>query len=345
MQALSLAQSAGEVARVIADLGGAPAGARFANIALLDGGSEPPAARLFHAPSLVEDVARGYPVIPVDESTPLGTVLRSGGEVWLGSLSDIRTRYPSLATDTASAGLAATASLALHGQGQRQPVIGAMGIAWAQEQQFTHTQRDEVRLVARLAADALGRALMLAAERAERHRAERLQRMMTVLAASASLAEVTAAVFDYGLPAFGASAARMALADPLRPELLTTLSAVGFSDAQLARWQALPPSVPPPLREASLTAAPVCGEPAGRAGQASRQAEPGRLAGRASRPMAAAWPVPASALCARRWNDYLAAEAVFLAGVSSLPGSIGAVALMTSSVNLRWLASSCSAKL
>ena len=42
--------------------------------------------------------------------------------------------------------------------------------------------------------------------------------------------------------------------------------------------------------------------------------------------MAAAWPVPASALCARRWNDYLAAEAVFLAGVSSLPGSIGAVA-------------------
>jgi hypothetical protein len=148
MQALSLAQSAGEVARVIADLGGAPAGARFANIALLDGGSEPPAARLFHAPSLVEDVARGYPVIPVDESTPLGTVLRSGGR-----------------------------------------------------------------------------------------------------------------------------------------------------------------------------------------------------AGRASRPMAAAWPVPASALCARRWNDYLAAEAVFLAGVSSLPGSIGAVALMTSSVNLRWLASSCSAKL
>ena len=257
MQALSLAESAGEVARVIADLGGAPAGAQFANIALLDGGSEPPAARLFHAPSLLEDVARGYPVIPVDESTPLGTVLRSGGEVWLGSLSDIRARYPSLAADTASAGLAATASLALHGQGQRQRVIGAMGIAWAQEQQFTDKQRDEVRLVARLAADALGRALMLEAERAERHRAERLQRMMTVLAASASLAEVTAAVFDYGLPAFGASAARMALADPLRPELLTTLSAVGFSDAQLARWQALPPSVPSPLREASLMAAPV----------------------------------------------------------------------------------------
>jgi hypothetical protein len=34
----------------------------------------------------------------------------------------------------------------------------------------------------------------------------------------------------------------------------------------------------------------------------------------------------------------------FLAGASSLPGSSGAVAFMTSSANLRWLANSCSAK-
>ena len=79
-------------------------------------------------------------------------------------------------------------------------MIGAMGVGWAQAQPFTDAQKDEVRLVARLAADALGRAQMLEAERAARERTERLQRTMTALVASASLAEVTAAVFRHGLP-------------------------------------------------------------------------------------------------------------------------------------------------
>ena len=255
VQALSQAETASEVAQVIADQGGAATGAQFANIALLDAGAEPPVARLFHAPSLTEDVARGYPVIPVDESTSLGTALGSGGEVWLGSLPDIGARYPALLADTAAAGLAATASLALHGQHQR--VIGAIGVAWSEEQRFTDVQMDEVRIVARLAADALRRALLLEAERTEHLRTERLQRMITALAGSASLAEVTAALFEHGLPSLGASAARLAIADPQQPGMLTTLSAVGIPDDLLAWWQALPPSVPSPSRDAIATSAPV----------------------------------------------------------------------------------------
>ena len=255
VQALSQAETASEVAQVIADQGGAATGAQFANIALLDAGAEPPVARLFHAPSLTEDVARGYPVVPVDESTSLGTVLGSGGEVWLGALPDIGVRYPALLADTAAAGLAATASLALHGQ--RQRVIGAIGVAWSEEQRFTDAQMDEVRIVARLAADALRRALLLEAERAEHLRTERLQRMITALAGSASLAEVTAALFEHGLPSLGASAARLAIADPQLPGMLTTLSAVGIPDDLLAWWQALPPSVPSPSRDAFETSAPV----------------------------------------------------------------------------------------
>jgi GAF domain-containing protein len=256
VQALSRAETADEVARVIAEAGAMAAGAEFANIAVANlGAGRPATANLYHASSLVEDVAQRYMVIGLDESTPLGTVLRSGGEVWLRSLSDIETRYPSLLEDTVAAGLASTASLALYGRGRR--VIGAMGVAWAQAQAFTDAQQDEVRVVARLAADALGRAQMLEAERAARERTERLQRTMTALVASASLAEVTAAVFQHGLPPFGASAARLALVDQQQPDLLVTVKEVGFPEPAGAGWEALPVSVPSPWREAAATAATV----------------------------------------------------------------------------------------
>ena len=255
VQALSRAGTADEVARVIAEAGAMAAGAEFANIAVANRGAGRSAtANLYHASSLIEDVAQRYMVIPLDESTPLGTVLGSGGEVWLRSLSDIGTRYPSLLEDTVAAGLASTASLALYGRGRR--VIGAMGVAWAQVQAFTDAQKDEVRVVARLAADALGRAQMLEAERAARERTERLQRTMTALVASASLAEVTAAVFQHG-PPLGASAARLALVDQQQPELLVTLNAVGFPGSVVAGWDELPVSVPSPWREAAATSATV----------------------------------------------------------------------------------------
>ena len=256
VQALSRAETADEVARVIAEAGAMAAGADFANIAVANPGAGRPAtANLYHASSLVKDVAQRYMVIPLDESTPLGTVLGSGGEVWLRSLSDIETRYPSLLEDTVAAGLASTASLALYGRGGR--VIGAMGVAWAQAQAFTDAQKDEVRVVARLAADALGRAQMLEAERAARERTERLQRTMTALVASASLAEVTAAVFQHGLPPFGAAAARLALVDQQQPELLVTVNEVGFPESAGAGWDELPVSVPSPWREAATTSATV----------------------------------------------------------------------------------------
>ncbi len=256
VQALSRAETADEVARVIAEAGSIAAGAEFANIAVANLGAGPPGtANLYHASSLAAEVAQRYMVIPLDDSTPLGTVLRSGGEVWLPSLPDIGTRYPSLLEDTVAAGLASTASLALYGRDRR--VIGAMGVAWAQAQVFTDAQQDAVRVVARLAADALGRAQMLEAERGARERTERLQRTMTALVASASLAEVTAAVFQYGLPSFGASAARLALADQQQPGLLVTLSAVGFPESVVTGWDELPVSVPSPAREAAATSATV----------------------------------------------------------------------------------------
>ena len=233
--------------------GAVAAGAEFANIAVLDAGAT--TAHLYSASRLSDDVARRFPAVRVDDSTPLGAVLSSGGEIWLPSLSDAGIRYPPLLEDAIGAGLASTASLAL--RDQHQSLIGAMGVAWARAQAFTDAQKDEVRVVAQLAGDALGRAQRVEAERAARQRTERLQRMMSALVASASLAEVTASVFEHGLLPFGASAARLVLVDQQQPERLVTVNAVGLPEPLLAQWQAHPLSDASPSRRALETSAIV----------------------------------------------------------------------------------------
>ena len=152
VRALSQAETADEVARVMAEEGAVAAGAESANIAVLDVGAT--TAHLYNASTLSDDVRRRNPVVPVDDSTPLGAVLSSGREIWLPSLSDAWIRYPLLLEDTIEAGLASTASLAL--RDRHQSLIGAMGVAWARAQAFTDAQKDEVRVVAQLAGDALG---------------------------------------------------------------------------------------------------------------------------------------------------------------------------------------------
>ena len=238
---------------MIAEEGAVAAGAKFANIAILDAGAT--TAHLYHASSLSGDVAQRHPAVSVDDSTPLGAALSSGREIWLPSMSGTGTRYPLLREDAVAAGLASTASLPLHDQ--RQSLIGAMGVAWARPQAFTEPQKDEIRVVAQLAGDALGRAQQLEAERAARQRTERLQRMMSALVASASLAEVTASVFEHSLLPFGASAARLVLVDQRQPGRLITMNAVGLPEPLLERWRTYPLSDVSPSRRALETSAIV----------------------------------------------------------------------------------------
>jgi GAF domain-containing protein len=253
VRALSQAETADEVARVIAAEGAVAAGAEFASIAVLEAGAT--TVHLYEPASPSAGVARRHPAVPVDDSTPLGAVLSSGREIWLPSLPDAGARYPLHPEDTIEAGLASAASLAL--RNQHQSLIGAMSVAWARPQAFSQAQKDEVRVVAQLAADALGRAQVLKAERAARQRTERLQRMMSALVASASLAEVTASVFEHGLLPFGASAARLVLVDQQQPERLVTVNAVGLPEPLLAHWRAYPLSDFSPSRRALETSAIV----------------------------------------------------------------------------------------
>jgi GAF domain-containing protein len=249
VQALSRTESVDEIAHVIAEKGAAAAGADLANIAVRQAAGAP--AQFYHASGMRKDIADRYPTIPADRSTPLGAVLLSGAEIWLPSLSDTEARYPGLLDDTIRAGVVATASLALTDQHRR--ILGAMGVAWAADQEFTEAQKGEVRVVARLAADAISRARQLEAERSARQRTERLQEMMAALVASASLAEVTAAVFEHGLLPFGAAAARLALVDQQQPDRLVTVNAVGMPEPALTEWREFPLAAYSPSAKALAT--------------------------------------------------------------------------------------------
>ncbi len=235
VQALIGADTIEDLAHAIAEQGAAAVGAAFSNIAVLGSGAAGDTARLYHLSSLVPQVAQRYQTIPVDGSTPLGAAMSGRGEVWLGDLAQVGAQFPALLADTAAAGLAATASLTLAGRGGQ--AIGALGLGWEAPQTFPEAQRAELRVFARLVADALVRAQLLAAERKALGRSERLHRILSALVASASLNDVTEAVFLDGTPPYDAAAARLALVDEQHSDALVTIAAVGLPDELEAVWQ------------------------------------------------------------------------------------------------------------
>jgi serine phosphatase RsbU (regulator of sigma subunit) len=249
VDALARAETADAVATVIAERGAVGAAA-FANVAVLDPGTDA-SARMYHSSALQQEFGERYAVIPVDGSTPLGTVLQTAGEVWLPSLGEAAASYPAMLADFTSAEVGAVAALALTDGQQR--VIGALGMAWPAAQAFTDAQKSEVRVIARLAVGALRRAQQLEAERAARQRTERLQAIMRALVASASLADVQAAVFQHGLLPFGASAARLVLTGQERLGRPLTVRAVGMAEPALTEWRDLPLSAYSPSRKALVT--------------------------------------------------------------------------------------------
>ena len=255
VQALIGSDTIEDLARAVAEQGAAVVGAAFSNIAVLGPGAAGDTARLYHLSSLVPQVAQRYPSIPVDDSTPLGAAMSGRGEVWLGDLAQIGAQFPALLADTAAAGLAATASLALAGRAGQ--VIGALGLGWEAPQTFPSAQRDELRVFARLVADALVRAQLLATERVALGRSERLHRILSALVASASLSEVTEAMFRDGNAPYDAAAARLALVDDEHSDALVTIATVGLPDEVETVWRPAPGSMPSPLSDARVSVTTV----------------------------------------------------------------------------------------
>jgi len=95
--------------------------------------------------------------VDVSSALPPCDVLRSGLPVLLGSLEDVRQRFPDALGEMLSAGTTARATLPL--QASDGETLGALDIEWQHGQAFETPQLRRLDLVAQLAAPALERAL------------------------------------------------------------------------------------------------------------------------------------------------------------------------------------------
>jgi len=158
---LSAAMDPMAVAVAVAEVGADAADASFANLAILD--PETDWVRMVHGSSLDPGIAAQWAEFPLSAQTPLCEAMQTELPVLLGSPEVIGERYPNLLADTLAASLQATASLPL--RAASGAILGATGFAWEQPQAFDAGQVQRLDLVARLAAQALDRALLYERER------------------------------------------------------------------------------------------------------------------------------------------------------------------------------------
>jgi serine phosphatase RsbU (regulator of sigma subunit) len=169
--ALSGAVEASEVAVALAEEGAAAAGASFSNIALLD--TDTKQVRVVHGSVLNRRIAARWAEFHLTDQTPLCEAMLFGRAVLLPSIEAIGERYPNLLADTVAAALSATVSLPLNTPSG--VCLGAIGFGWRRPQPFSPAQILRLDLIARMAAQALDRALLYERERGQPSARERAE--------------------------------------------------------------------------------------------------------------------------------------------------------------------------
>lgn len=159
--ALSGAMAPLDIASALANEGAAAAGASFSNMALLDGKTD--RVRVIHNLSAGSAVADRWAEFDLRTSTPLCEAMITGLPVLQESLEEIAKRFPALLEDTVKTGLAATASFPL--LASSGVALGAVGFGWRDSQEFTADQLRRLDLIAKMAAQALERAVHYETER------------------------------------------------------------------------------------------------------------------------------------------------------------------------------------
>lgn len=144
-----------EVADAVTKLGAAAAGGSFTNMAML--ANEPDSVQVVHRPTFNQTVVTQRGLYDLSADTPACEAIRGGLPVLLGSLDEVRTRYPALLAEIVEAGLASRASLPLHSA--TGTTLGAIGFGWAGPQEFPAVQLRRLDLIAQLVGLALERAI------------------------------------------------------------------------------------------------------------------------------------------------------------------------------------------
>jgi PAS domain S-box-containing protein len=144
-----------DVAETFTREGALAAGASFANMATLNPDSG--LVRVIHRPTFNPSVVAQRGTFDLSSPTPACEAIRSGLPVLLGSLDEIRSRYPELLTEIEQAGLSSRASVPLHSA--RGETLGSVGFGWADPQPFSPVQLRRLDLIAQLVGLAFERAV------------------------------------------------------------------------------------------------------------------------------------------------------------------------------------------
>jgi PAS domain S-box-containing protein len=153
--ALAAAVTPFEVADAFTKLGAPAAGGSFTNMAML--ATEPDSVQVVHRPTFSPTVVTQQGLYDLSADTPACEAIRVGLPVLLGSLDEVRTRYPALLAEIVEAGLASRATLPLHSA--TGTTLGAIGFGWAGPQEFPAVQLRRLDLIAQLVGLALERAI------------------------------------------------------------------------------------------------------------------------------------------------------------------------------------------
>jgi PAS domain S-box-containing protein len=138
---------------------------------------------LLGADGMPPDVAAEWNRFPLEASTPLSYVARTGESLFLESLEDWRRRFPELLHLAADVGHHANVVVPLAIGGE---TIGALGLAFVRDHQFSEDELAFALTLARQCSLALERARLLEAERAARAEADVANQVKTQFLATMS---------------------------------------------------------------------------------------------------------------------------------------------------------------
>ncbi len=241
--ALSAALTPEQVGRAIFEEGLAASGAKAGNLFWEDAEGT---LRLVLAYQLPPEFEAAVRVATAETHIPSIDAWRTGAPVWLGDRDAILAAYPQHAAMVAAVGDAAWVGLPLVVDRPR----GGLGFRFEADHAFDAEERDFLLAVSRQCAQALERARLYEAQRAQTERLALLQRATAALSAAATPREVAAVVFRELL---GLGAAQAVLAHRTADDHLQVVAAHGDDAGLVARLEHLPLEAAAPLSDAART--------------------------------------------------------------------------------------------
>ena len=243
---LSRADGAESIARVVVERVRAAAGASGSTFRLLEGDALVVTDEI-GAPAIRRRAGR----IRVTDPFPASDAVRRKEPVWLSSAEEIRARFPDAATATDELGVQAGVALPLIAHGN---VLGVLSLVFAEPRVFDLDERAFLVSVAEQCAQALERAQLLDAERAQRRSAQRvrdrlarLQAVTAALGRVSTVSEVAQVLVSQAKEALAASSSVAYVLDGAKARLLFA-AAIGGAERARDRIASLPLDAPLPGR-------------------------------------------------------------------------------------------------